>query len=152
MRQALAQVHGGGWNDGQHSARVSCSNSGKLPSRKPKDVASLHPCVIFTIESSSGNGTTGLRLVILLVPLPMCFPAVLGCYALCFEGDQGSVIVPEAMMTANAARLTIPVPLPGAPSNLPVPPTGALPCGAVLLRKETQELSALDGHTGVLRS
>jgi len=36
---------------------------------------------------------------------------------------HGSVIVPDAMMTAFAARLTIPVPLPVAPWNLPVPPT-----------------------------
>jgi hypothetical protein len=40
-----------------------------------------------------------------------------------FEVDQGSVIVPETVMTAPAARLTRPVPPPLAPANLPVPPT-----------------------------
>ena len=35
----------------------------------------------------------------------------------------GSVIVPDAVMIAPAARLTRPVPLPVAPANLPVPPT-----------------------------
>ena len=37
--------------------------------------------------------------------------------------DQGREIVPDVVMTAPAARLTRPSPLPLAPANLPVPPT-----------------------------
>ena len=49
--------------------------------------------------------------------------ALLLCWRASIQSGQGTVMVPEATITAPAFRLTLPVPLPVAPSNNPVPPT-----------------------------